>query len=372
MGRHKCSGLVYSLFVQSASIRYDLFWPYGSGSIGLAMFSEPTTLVSVARLIGESLQEDYGVDPAPLYAQLGFDTNSFFTPGARESFEKMTQLWIEASLAANDPWFGFSAGQRAATGDFYVLGHAWLASESLLGALRRLCRYSHVITTVKGELEISQLDDKYVLSQTYPEGAPVPHKVANDAGMVALIRLFDLVTQGTVRPVKVSLPVSSDHDSARYEELFQCPVTLGGDIETWLFAASDLEQPLVGSIPDVASATDRIAERYIQSLDRDTIATDVSSMLIQTLPSGRSDQDTIARRLYRSRSTLQRQLSAEGTSYREILEATRRELAERYLKDGEYSQAQIAFMVGFADQSNFARAFKRWTGVSPGEYQKAA
>jgi AraC-like DNA-binding protein len=95
-------------------------------------------------------------------------------------------------------------------------------------------------------------------------------------------------------------------------------------------------------------------------------------MLVQMLPSGRTDQDTVANRLYRSRSTLQRQLSAEGTSYRDILETTRQALAEQYLLDGEYSQAQIAFMVGFADQSNFARAFKRWTGKSPGEYQKAA
>ncbi len=95
-------------------------------------------------------------------------------------------------------------------------------------------------------------------------------------------------------------------------------------------------------------------------------------MLNQILPSGRVDQDTVASRLYRSKSTLQRQLKSEGSSYREILESTRRSLAEQYLKDGTYSQAQIAFMSGFADQSNFARAFWRWTGVSPGQFQKAA
>jgi AraC-like DNA-binding protein len=139
-----------------------------------------------------------------------------------------------------------------------------------------------------------------------------------------------------------------------------------------LFAAEDFDAPLAGSIPEVARATDRIAENYIESLDSSSVATAVRQMLVQMLPSGRTDQDTVANRLYRSRSTLQRQLSAEGTSYRDILETTRQALAEQYLLDGEYSQAQIAFMVGFADQSNFARAFKRWTGKSPGEYQKAA
>ena len=85
-----------------------------------------------------------------------------------------------------------------------------------------------------------------------------------------------------------------------------------------------------------------------------------------------ADQEEIAKRLYRSKSTLQRQLTAENTNYRNVLETTRCELAEHYLQDGNYTQAQIAFMIGFADQSNFARAFKRWTGVSPGDYQKAA
>ena len=95
-------------------------------------------------------------------------------------------------------------------------------------------------------------------------------------------------------------------------------------------------------------------------------------MLIQMLPSGKADQDTVANRLYRSTSTLQRQLTAEGTNYRDILESTRRSLAEHYLREGGYSQAEIAFMIGFSDQSNFARAFKRWTGMSPGQFQKAA
>ena len=99
---------------------------------------------------------------------------------------------------------------------------------------------------------------------------------------------------------------------------------------------------------------------------------EVREMPIQMMPSGRSDQETVARRLYRSRSTLQRQLGAEGTNYRQILESTRRSLAEQYLRSKHYSQAEVAFMLGFTDQSNLARAFRRWTGMTPGEFRKAA
>ncbi len=70
-------------------------------------------------------------------------------------------------------------------------------------------------------------------------------------------------------------------------------------------------------------------------------------------------------------STLQRQLQAEGLSYRDVLESTRRSLAENYLQDKKHSLAQIAYLLGFSDQSNFSRAFKRWTSMSPKQYQES-
>jgi AraC-like DNA-binding protein len=336
------------------------------------MLYEPTTLASVARLIGETLEADYGIDPQSTFRQLSIDTSKFHKPGARVSFAKMDKLWSAAIAASGDPMFGFTVGGRALPSDFFVLGHAWLASATLLGALRRLCRYGDVLSTLHSHLDVERQADGYALIKTYPEGATKPQKAAKDGTYVALLKLCEFVARKPVRPLRATLTVPLDCKSERYDELFECPVSYGSDCEIWLFGAADLEQPLSGSIPDVASATDRIADNYIASLDDSAVATAVRQLLVQMLPSGHADQDSIASRLYRSASTLQRQLGAEGTNYRSVLESTRRDLAEHYLKDGEYTQAQIAFMVGFSDQSNFARAFKRWTGLSPGEYKKAA
>jgi AraC-like DNA-binding protein len=79
----------------------------------------------------------------------------------------------------------------------------------------------------------------------------------------------------------------------------------------------------------------------------------------------------VSKRLNRSASTLQRQLQDEGLTYREVLESTRRTLAKEYLTDGKYSLAQIAYMLGFSDQSNFSRAFKRWTSKSPKQFMES-
>ena len=91
--------------------------------------------------------------------------------------------------------------------------------------------------------------------------------------------------------------------------------------------------------------------------------------MIDLLPTGKANQQVIAKRLNKSVSTLQRQLSAEGTTFREIQDGTRQTLAEEYVRDGKHSLAQIAYLLGFSDQSNFSRAFKRWSGATPSEFQ---
>jgi len=198
------------------------------------------------------------------------------------------------------------------------------------------------------------------------------HRTADEAGIVAFFKLCQIIKREPVRPLKVEL-VFPEESARRYlDEFLECPVSYDNAEEKFYFSREAFEEALPGYIPDVLDSTSRIAERYLATLDSSKVATEVRQLLIQMLPSGKADQDRIASRLYRSTSTLQRQLTSEGTNYRDILESTRRSLAEQYLRDGGYTQAEIAFMVGFSDQSNFARAFKRWTGMSPGQFQKAA
>jgi AraC-like DNA-binding protein len=358
--------------MQSAPGAVRLSGDADSGSISAAMFDEPTTLSSVARLIGETLEDRYDIDPEKIFSRLRIDSSEFSKPGARISFARMRKLWEASVQASGDRFFGIETGMRARPTDFYVLGHAWLASATLHGAFNRLCRYRHVISTAPGVDLLEPHEDGYVFSERLRPDDQRPPRVARDGGYAALFGLCDAVTHEPVRPLRVTLTVPEEQRSARYEELFRCPITYGGDREIWIYDGDAMREPLTGSVPEVADSIDRIAEQYISGLDAGAVSTSVRSLLVKMLPSGKTDQETIAGRLYRSTSTLQRQLNAEGTSYRDVLESTRRELAEQYLKEGTLSKAEIAFMVGFADQSNFARAFKRWTGMSPGEYQEVA
>lgn len=334
------------------------------------MLSESTSLASIAFLVAETLEEDYGVDPLPLLLEHGIDPEIVTKPGARLPLETMRSIWNEALKLSGDSAIGVKIGRRATLSTYYVLGHAWLASRNLVEAVERLIRYDHVMVTSDDDTRIEKQGDEYRISEGYADIANKPPGFQIDAEISGFLKLCEIVKGRRIYPKRVELMQDESPHLEAYQELFQASITFGAREYALYFDAAEFEEPLMTAIPDVADASDRIAERYIQSLDKNKIAGQVRELLIQMLPSGSADQETIASRLYRSSSTLQRQLHTEGTSYRDVLESTRSKLAEDYLQQDEHTHAQIAYLLGFSDQSNFSRAFKRWTGKSPGQFQK--
>jgi AraC-like DNA-binding protein len=245
-----------------------------------------------------------------------------------------------------------------------------MASGTLYDALERLSRYIGVLSNIATHTRVQRSDDTVALVESYSNKALMMHRAANDAGYVALIKLCQALCRRPIHPVSAELVIAKDDSSDAIDGLFGCPIVYGADEERIFFAREDADQPLPGWIPEILDTADEVSDRYLESLDSSSVSAEVRKQIMQLLPSGHADQSTVADTLYRSRSTLQRQLSAEGTSFRDILDTTRRSLAERYLRAGELSQAEIAFLTGFADQSNFSRAFKRWVGVTPGDFQK--
>ncbi len=306
------------------------------------MLSEPTTLASFASLISSTLEEDYGIDPSPVLAEAEISAEMLAQPGARIDFARMDALWEIAAKASGDRWFGFTAGARAEPAHFYVLGHAWLASATLLEALQRTVRYGKVLSTSLGNLSIREEGGRIALVEEFPNTCTMPCRIAEEFGFAAFFRLCELMSRKRVSPVSVELVFPKDDAAPRYEELFGCPVSYGNEREVFFYSAKDFGEPLPGYIPDILDATSQIARDYIAALDPSAVATEVRRLLVKMLPAGGVSQHSVAARLYRSRSTLQRQLSAEGTSYRDILDDTRKSLAEKYLRDGDHSKAEVA------------------------------
>jgi AraC-like DNA-binding protein len=333
------------------------------------MLYEPSTLAMTTNLLASSLREEYFLDPAPIFAEVGLDVSRVLTPQCRYPLSQMTELWQAARAATDDPLVGLKTGWYATPADFYAFGFSWLASGTLLDGVQRLCRYYQTLSTASVELDIRLEDDLYALSATFPDESRSPPKEGIDAGMTALLKLCKVVAEEDVYPVRIDLVCDNTVHPDDYREQLGAPISFGHDVGTFYFSRERLEAHLHGDTPDVAVATDKIAEQYLETLDPSRVASTVRRLLIAFLPAGEVDQDKVAKRMNRSTSTLQRQLQAEGISYREVLDDTRLSLAEEYLRQGKLSHAQIAYLLGFSDQSNFSRAFKRWTSQSPREFQ---
>jgi hypothetical protein len=199
------------------------------------MLYEPTTLANVARLVGETLQKDYGIDPGPLFEQVKIDTSVFRRPGARVPLSKMTRLWDIAVYMTDDQQFGLKAGSRAEPGDFYVLGHTWLASGTLRGALERLSRYAHVLSTAIARSEVVEKDGMIVYVESFPDPGIVINRTADEAGMVAFFKLCEIIKREHVRPLRAELVFPADTARGYLEEFLGCPVTYGNEREKFYF-----------------------------------------------------------------------------------------------------------------------------------------
>lgn len=128
---------------------------------------------------------------------------------------------------------------------------------------------------------------------------------------------------------------------------------------------------LTNIVHDGLGERDEVVRAYLADMSHDKVALDVVMEVVQRLASGTVDKESVARQMGISSSTLQRRLAAEGASFRQLLNETRRDLAERYLREGRRPIKDVAYSLGFADLSNFTRAFRSWFGVSPREYRNS-
>jgi AraC-like DNA-binding protein len=258
-------------------------------------------------------------------------------------------------------------GSLARPGIFHALGLGIVSSPSVLAALRRIERYSSVMST-NGRFVLVQRDGLVSLETRPTEVSQMPTSHTLDALVVALCRLLVLCGGPSAVPVKVLLPHQPAAPFDAYREAVGCPVEFGAANVAIVFDAQVVAQPVFSGNAELAAEADRMSARYIEGFAPDSVAARVRALLLKAMPSGDLDQHGVARSLHQSASTLQRRLRAEGTSFQRLLDATRREQALEYLKEGRHSLAEITFLLGFADQSNFTRAFRRWTGKTPRQY----
>jgi AraC-like DNA-binding protein len=153
---------------------------------------------------------------------------------------------------------------------------------------------------------------------------------------------------------------------------FRAPVRFSTGMNGLFFPATLLNEPCVRNDPSLLTVLERYAAALLDRTPRGSgLAERVRATLLQEIREGEPKASNVANRLKMSVRTLNRLLGNEGTTFRELLDHLRNELAVRHLREDTLAIAEIAFLLGFSELSAFYRAFHRWTGQSPAEFRRS-
>jgi len=328
-----------------------------------------STITSWARLIWEGLQT-YGVDADTVFREAGLDPGALNDSGARYPVASMTRLWRLAQESSGDPCFGLTAAEQWYPTTWHGLGYAWLASATLEEALRRLVRYSAVISTA-ADFSLVELEDRFRLVLTaHRESGVEPIAVVMDAVTANVVHMCRVTYGEDFNPVRIELGHSGMGCRKRRREFFRCPIQYDAGENAVEIDRKVACKPLSTANADLAHANERVISDYLAELGGGRVAMRVRARLVDGLPSGDVTEKSVAEALHMSPRTLQRRLSEENTTYKKVLEETRRQLAERFIRDRNLTLNEITYLLGFSEISSFSRSFKAWTGMAPTMYRQ--
>ncbi len=327
----------------------------------------PSVLSTVAVMIIRAL-DACGVDGRALAARAGIDMAALRDPNSRQPFVAMTRLWKLAAKATGDPCFGLWASRFVNETTYHALGFAVVASRTLHEAFERYVRYNRLVSGGVARYQVRRIGEREQLLYVPLKGQPRPADEAIDAALSQAVRTARMLSGEKVNPLAVRLERSEPCPSEAFRKVFRAPVQFGQSENALEFSAADMNEPLATGNAELARHNDEAAARYLARIDSGHVSNRLRSWLVGRLPCGEPTEGAAARALGMSLRNLQRRLHEEGTTYRETLNGTRRQLAHGYLEERRGSVTEIAFLVGFSDSNSFSRAFRRWTGQSPRAY----
>lgn len=317
-----------------------------------------------------ALGEEHGLPRAALLAAAGVTEAQLADPEAEIAAEQEVRL-VAALAAALPGDAGLVAGGRYRLATYGIWGFALLSSRTL--------RAGH-------EVAMRFLDLTYALTRiSAAEEQGELRLFFDDLDLVEPVRRFVLLRDSTAalqlwreslgRPVvprRVELRLPAPADPAPYAAAFGVLPRFATPRSTVVFDAALLDQPLPQAAPlTAASCEAQCRELLERRVSRRGLSGQVRDLLLRS-PQRMAGQEEVAAELHVSVRTLRRRLAEEGTSFRAVLDQTRRHLAEELLVTVGLSVEEVAERVGYSEASAFVHAFQRWTGDSPRRWARTA
>ncbi|NQD95533.1 AraC family transcriptional regulator [Pseudomonas sp. CrR25] len=331
--------------------------------------------VSVAYLQGLlDYLERQGIDPGALLRRVQLSPELLGQRDQRIAASVYLELLGLGVQASGDVNLGLHLGESIRPGYYGVLGYLIMSCATLADALHRQARYAALV----GNLGRVDLADEPPRAGLEPQ---VAHSwqplLAQQQRQLSEETLAGWVTFGQwisgldIPPTEVRFQHPAPADVSEHQRLFRCPVLFGQADNALVFPKRLLTTRLGQADAQVRLMLDAYADRLLNEIQQGHSVLDRARLeLARQLPEAGADLGLVAERLALSPRTLQRRLREAGLSFNQLLDETRQQLVLHYLRDPALELAEIAFLVGFSEPASLARAFRRWTGQSPGEYRR--
>lgn len=301
-----------------------------------------------------------GVDPAALLP----DARDAIDGRVARVTEACAAAWFRrAAHALRDDALGLHVGERIRPGHYGVLGHIAMACTTLGEALARQQRYQTLVLSIPAQT--MHVDGDTAVCEWRP-GTDASYRQLADFNFAALLTYMRWLTDDVLAPRAVEMTYPAPDDAREHGRVFGCAPRFGSDAYRIAFPLAWLALPVVQGDPSLRAWMDAAAESQLRSLDAPIAsAAHVRRLVAQRVGHDAIGLDAIAAVLGMPPRTLQRRLREEGESFTALVDDVRAARARELLRDAHLDVTDIAYLLGFSEHSAFARAFKRWTGVSP-------
>ncbi|NRR28910.1 AraC family transcriptional regulator [Oxalobacteraceae bacterium] len=310
-----------------------------------------------------------GLDAQALFVEAGIDLEAARDPHHRFESDQLSRLWNVITERSGNPAIALAGSDCPRPGSLDLLTYTMMTAPDMLGALQRFVRYIRIISDATCFTMEAEPRGHWLRLRMEGGLLPIPRQ-RYEFILITILNICRWISGKPLSPVQVNFLHEAPADLAPYTQAFNGALQFGAADHGILFCAADLEAPLPASNARMAELHERFAGEFLQQMDSSKITPKVRDIIVRSLPDGDPQRSIAAEALCISERTLQRRLQEEGTSFQQLLDDTRQELARQYLAQEQIALGQVAFMLGFADQSTFSRACQRWFTLTPRQVRK--
>lgn len=312
-----------------------------------------------------------GGDYATLLARYELPQATPDLPEVEIPLERFQVMCDELAGGIGDDFMGLNLAKALPPAAFGVVELSARSAPSFGAAAQRLVRYIGLLN----DFEVFTLElhgEEGAMSHRIP-GVPLAlGRHGNEQLLALMTRVIREILQRPWAPRRVSFAHLAPKDAGPLQAFFETDAIEFGQSHNALhFAANTVDLPVATANPSLLQVLDEQAHRALGTNQGpgDDLAR-VRERIRQELQDGPPALERVAAGLKMSPRTLQRRLGDLGLKFSEVVEETRRDLAQDYLARSNLALAEIAFLLGYADLATFIRAFKRWTGHTPKAYRE--